>query len=220
MRLYLLRHGEVTSHRGDIRITAEATLHAFEVGRGFGRRDARPVVVLSGETRRATETAAHLARGVVDAGGEVIGPEIAFALRNPDLYIAGARVDMVSSPDALADQVEGLDADDVPKLAFFPEFIASPDRIGWWLAHESPPGEDAQSVAGRVRSFGASLVDPIPGKPDVVVAITHSPLLRAVGLDFLGRDIGEPPWVSGLVLSVEKDGKMSVDGFEMEVPQP
>jgi hypothetical protein len=153
---------------------------------------------------------------VVDAGVQVAGPEVAFALRNPDLYVAGARVNMVSSPDALADQVDGLSANDVATLDFFPEFIASPDRIGWWLAHESPPGEDAKSVAARVRAFVASLVDPMPGRPDVVVAVTHSPVLRAVGLDFLGRDIGEPPWVSGLAVSVESDRNMSVDVFGME----
>jgi broad specificity phosphatase PhoE len=218
VRLYLLRHGEVTSHRGDVPITANAEREAFSVGQGFGRRERLPIEVLSGETRRAMDTAAHLARGVVDAGGEVIGPKVAFALRNPDLYVAGARVNMVSSPDALADQVDGLSAQDVASLDFFPEFIASRDRIGWWLAHESPPGEDARSVATRVRAFAASLADPRPGRPDVVVAVTHSPLLRAVGLDFLGRDIGEPPWVSGLVLSVESGRKMSVDRFPQVGP--
>lgn len=216
MLLYLLRHGEVTSHRGDVPITASAEREAFEVGQGLGSRERRPIEVLSGDTRRAMDTATHLARGVVDAGGQVVGPEVAFALRNPDLYLAGARINMVSSPDALADQIDGLSAQDVASLDFFPEFIASPDRIGWWLGHESPPGEDARSVAARVRSFAASLADPIPDRPDVVVAVTHSPLLRAVGLDFLGRDIGEPPWVSGLVFSVESDRKMSVEGFRME----
>ena len=216
MLLYLLRHGEVTSHRGDVPITASAEREAFEVGQGLGSRERRPIEVLSGDTRRAMDTATHLARGVVDAGGQVVGPEVAFALRNPDLYLAGARINMVSSPDALADQIDGLSAQDVASLDFFPEFIASPDRIGWWLAHESPPGEDARSVAARVRSFAASLADPIPGRPDVVVAVTHSPLLRAVGLDFLGRDIGEPPWVAGLVASVGNDGGMSVDLFGVE----
>lgn len=216
MRLYLLRHGEVTSHRGDVPITANAEREAFKVGEGFGRRESRPIEVLSGETRRAMDTAAHLARGVADTGGQVIGPGVAFALRNPDLYVAGSRVDMVSSPDALADQVDGLSAEGVATLDFFPEFMESNDRIGWWLAHESPPGEDAESVATRVRSFAASIVDSIPGRPEVVVAVTHSPLLRAVGLDFLGRDIGEPPWVSGLVLSVESDRTMSVAGFGVE----
>lgn len=216
MRLYLLRHGEVTSYRGDPPITADAEQEAFEVGQAFGRRERKLIEVLNADTRRAMGTAAHLARGVVDAGGQVVGPDVAFALRNPDLYIAGVRVDMAGSPDAFADQVNGLSAEDVASLDFFPKFVASPDRIGWWLVHESPPGEDAGSVAARVRSFAASLVDPIPRRPDVVVAVTHSPLLRALGLHFLGHDIGEPPWVSGLVVSVDGDRKMSVDLFGVE----
>jgi broad specificity phosphatase PhoE len=212
----LLRHGEVTSYRGDAPITADGEREAFEVGQGFGRREEQLIEILSGDTRRAMGTAAHLARGVLDAGSRVVGPRVAFALRNPDLYIAGVRVNMAGSPDAFADQVNGLSGEDVASLEFFPDLVASPDRIGWWLAHETPPGEDASSIAARVRSFAASLVDPIPGRPDVVVAVTHSPLLRAVGLDFLGRDIGEPPWVSGLVVSVESDRKMSVDLFGVE----
>ena len=59
------------------------------------------------------DTAAHLARGVTESGGKVTGPEVAFALRNPDLYVNGVRVNMVSSAETLADQVEGLTADEV-----------------------------------------------------------------------------------------------------------
>jgi broad specificity phosphatase PhoE len=214
VRLYLLRHGEITSHRGDVPITAAAEEQAFAVGRGFGLRQPGPINVLSGETRRAMDTAAHLARGVIDAGGDVIGPRVAFALRNPDLYVAGVRVNMVSSAEALAEQVEGLSAEDVTSLEFFPAFFASPDRIGWWLAHPSPPGEDVRSVAARVESFAGSLVNPIPGKPEVVVAVTHSPLLRAVAHESLGHDIGEPPWVSGLLMVVDDDGNTTVEVFD------
>ena len=213
MRLYLLRHGEITSHRGDVPITAAAEEQAFAVGRGFGLREPGSISVLSGETRRAIDTAAHLARGVIDAGGDVIGPKVAFALRNPDLYLAGVRVNMVSSADALAEQVEGLSAEDVASLGFFPTFFESPDRIGWWLAHPSPPGEDARSVAARVESFAASLVDPMPDKPEVVVAVTHSPLLRAVASHSLGHDIGEPPWVSGLLIVVDDDRNTTVEVY-------
>ena len=216
MRLYLLRHGEVTSYRGDVSITTDGERQAFEVGQRLGRREQQLIEVLSGETRRAVDTAAHLARGVVEAGGQLVGPDVAFALRNPDLYIAGVRVNMTGTPDGFADQVEGLSAEDVASLDFYSKFVASPDRIGWWLVHESPPGEDARSIALRFRSFATSLVDPIPGKPEVVVAVTHSPLLRAVGLDFLDRDIGEPPWVSGLVASVESGRELSVDVFDVE----
>ena len=214
MRLYFLRHGEITSHRGDVPITASAEEQAFAVGRGFGLRETGPITVLSGETRRAMDTAAHLARGVIDAGGVVIGPKVAFALRNPDLYLAGVRISMVSSADALAEQVDGLSAEDVGSLEFFPTFFDSPDRIGWWLAHPSPPGEDARSLAARVESFAGSLVDPVPDRPEVVVAVTHSPLLRAVAQDTLGNDIGEPPWLSGLLIVVDDDRNMTVEVFD------
>lgn len=218
MRLYLLRHGEVTSHKGDVPITADAERQAFAVGKGFGRRESGPIMILSGETRRAIDTADHLARGVNDAGGRVIRPQVAFALRNPDLYLAGTRVNMVSSAETLAAQVEGLSAETVASHDFFPEFFASPDRIGWWLAHDSPPGEDAVALAARVRAFAVSLTDPIPGNPVAVVAVTHSPLLRAVGLDLWGRDIGEPPWVSGLAIDVEANGRMTAEIFDGEEP--
>lgn len=218
MRLYLLRHGEVTSYKGDMPITSGGERRAFTVGRELAQREQQPIAVLSGETRRAKETAAHLAGGIAHAGGDVVGPDVAFALRNPDLYLAGTRVNMVSTPEALADQVNGLSPEEVPSLDFFPTFMASPDRVGWWLTHESPPGEDAATVAARMRLFAASLVDPVPERPQVVAAVTHSPLLRSIAMDFVGRDTGEPPFVAGLVMTIEPDAKMTVDGFGMELP--
>ena len=213
-RLFLLRHGEVTSHRGDVPITLAAERQAHEVGRAFADREPGPIRVLSGETRRAIDTAAHLSTGVVDGGGRVVGPDVAFALRNPDLYVGGVRVDMVSSAEALAAQVDGLSPEEVALLRFFPEFFASPDRIGWWLKHDTPPGEGRREVAARMRTFATSLLDPVLPQPHVVVAVTHSPLLRAVGLDFLGRDIGEPSWVTGLLLTVGEDAGISVEMFD------
>jgi broad specificity phosphatase PhoE len=213
-RLYLLRHGEVTSHRGDVAITQAAEHRSFEIGQFFGSIETGPIRVLSGETRRAKDTAAHVARGVVEAGGSVVGPEVAFALRNPDLYVAGTRVNMVSSAEALADQVPGLAAGDVASIEFFPTFFAEPDRIGWWLEHESPPGEDVSSLAARFRSFAVSLADPVPAHSEAVVAVTHSPLIRAAGLRLLGRDIGEPPWVSGLLVTVSDDRSLEAEVFD------
>lgn len=193
-----------------------AERHAFWVGQDFGRRHSGPLLILSGETRRAIDTAAHMAKGVTDAGGRVLGPQVAFALRNPDLYAAGTRVNMVSSADALAEQIDGLTEAEIADLEFFPEFFASPDRIGWWLTHHSPPGENAEALAARVMAFASSLTDPIPGRPESVVAVTHSPLLRAAGLDLLGRDIGEPAWLSGLLLEISGDGLISAGMFEPE----
>lgn len=195
-------------------ITPNAERRAHEVGEAFGSREAGPVRILSGETRRAVDTAAHLAEGVEARGGNVVGPEVAFALRNPDLYLAGVRVNMVSSTEAFADQVDGVSADDVAVLGFFTKFIESPDRIGWWLTLDSPPGETVTAVAARLRFFAKSLADPVPIRSDTVVAITHSPLIRAAGLDLLGRDIGEPPWVSGLLIKVDDDGALQAEVYE------
>jgi hypothetical protein len=49
-----------------------------------------------------------------------------------------------------------------------------------------------------------------------VIAVTHSPLIRAAGLDLLGYDIGEPPWVSGLLVLVAGDGTMRAEVFGEE----
>ena len=195
-------------------ITDDAERQAFAVGQFFGADVVGPIRVLSGDTRRAKDTAYCVSQGMAEAGGHVLGPDVAFALRNPDLYLNGTRVNMVSSAEALADQVPRLSPDDVASIDFFPDFFASSDRIGWWLGHESPPGEDASALAARVRSFAESLVDPVPDRTEVVVAVTHSPLIRAAGLDLLGHDIGEPPWVSGLLVSVADDRSLSAEIFD------
>ena len=159
VRLYLLRHGEVLSHRGDIPFSEDAAERAHEVGMALGREESGAFAVLSEETRRATEVA------------------------------------------------------DVDHLDFFPEFISSEDRVGWWLRHDDPPGDDARTVAMRMRSFAKSLRNPRMPERSVVVAVTHSPVLRAVGLDALGRDVGEPGWVSGFIVDVDSSGALTTSVF-------
>lgn len=213
VRLYLLRHGEVSSHRGNVPITPAAVEQATGVGAELGQGIEGPVTVLSGETQRTMETAEHVTEGLRLSEGVAHGPTVAHALRNPDLYLSGRRVDMVSSPEALAAQVPGLNEDDVADLEFFPQFIREGDRIGWWLQHPDPPGEDAATVAARIRAFARSFVNPYRSDQSVVVAVTHSPLLRAVGLDGLGHDIGEPDWLSGLMLEIDGAGSIVTSPF-------
>ena len=57
-RLFLLRHGEVTSHRGDVPVTEEGLQTAVEVGRRLAGRADGAIRVISGETRRTRDTAA------------------------------------------------------------------------------------------------------------------------------------------------------------------
>ena len=211
--LLLLRHGEVLSHHGDVSITEDGAVFAVETGASLPGQFGDRFTVLSGETSRAIETAAHVARGIEGAGGTVLGPAKAYALRNPDLFIGGMRVNMVSSHEALANQVEWLQTEDVANLDFFPQFIEEEDRIGWWLGHENPPGEGASDVARRLEQFARSFSNPTRPEGGTVVAVTHSPLLRAHGLQVLGTDIGEPGWVSGFRIEIATDGSTSTSLF-------
>ncbi|GAB3561445.1 hypothetical protein GCM10027445_00210 [Amycolatopsis endophytica] len=203
-RLLLLRHSEVESHRGDVPITDKGVRIATDVGRHLGARKGGRLRVISGETRRAKETAAAIAAGAGEAGADVVDSGVAFALRNPDLYLAGVRVDMVSSAEKFAAQVPGLDADDVLRVSFFKEWLTVPDRVGWWVAHPDPPGDTAVAVATRIRAFVRSVIDR-PDDADLIVAITHSPVLRACALDITGTDPGEPNWVSGIEAEIHHD---------------
>jgi broad specificity phosphatase PhoE len=203
-RLFLLRHGEVTSHRGDVPVTEAGLQTAVEVGGRLAARADGRIRVISGETRRTRETAAAVARGAREAGADVVEDGVAFALRNPDLYLAGVRVDMVSSEAAFAAQVPGLTEADIAKVDFFREWLTVPDRVGWWVRHPEPPGDDARAVAARIRSWAGSLADR-DDDTAFTVAVTHSPVLRACARDVTGDDIGEPAWLAGLEAEISAD---------------
>jgi len=203
-RLFLLRHGEVTSHRGDVPVTEEGLETATEVGRRLAGRADGAIRVISGETRRTRDTAAAVARGAREAGAEVLEDGVAFALRNPDLYLAGVRVDMVSNEAAFAAQIPGFTEADIARVDFFSQWLTVPDRVGWWVRHTSPPGDDAAAVAARIRRFAGSLADRTDGSA-FTVGITHSPVLRACALEVAGDDIGEPNWLAGLEAEISSD---------------
>lgn len=215
-RLLLLRHGEVTSHRGDLPLSEAGRVQAEDAGRRLAALGLGRVRLLSGSTRRTRETAGLVRDGLLagDGAATVGGPEVAFALRNPDLYLAGVRVDMVSSPEAFAEQVPGLTADDVLAVPFFAGWFSAADRIQWWLRHPSPPGDDAAGVAARLAAFAATLGNPGPAVPGTVVAVTHSPLLRAVSVTFTGVDPGEPPHLTGFGLEVGPEGAVRATAFD------
>jgi broad specificity phosphatase PhoE len=206
-RLLLLRHGEVTSHRGDVAVTDRGLEGAERLGRRLAATAGRPRV-LTGGTLRARQTGAAIAAGARAAGAAVDEPRVAFALRNPDIYVAGERVEMVSSPAALAGQVPGMTVDEAAAVPFFAGFFDHPDRIGWWLRLGQVPGEDAEALARRVDHFAASLPDRTARPAELTVGVTHSPVLRACALAHLGHDPGEPEWLTGLELSVGPDRRV------------
>ena len=224
-RLLLLRHGEVASHKGDVPVTAAGLAHAETVGAALRNKLSGDVSVRFGGTRRTRETADAIVRGLQDSVGtsacpDVEGPRDAFALRNPDMYLAGARVNMVSSPATLAEQVVGLEAADVEQHAWWMHFIAAADRIGWWLAQEHPPGENARDLTERIRRFARSLADHGPTRGRTVIGVTHSPVLRSVLLTATGVDPGEPAYVTGAEVLIDAADGIHIGPFDALASTP
>lgn len=204
--LLLLRHAHVDGHRGDVPITDAGHAQARAAGAWLAEQGYGLGAVLYGGTRRTKETAEEILVGCGVTPDEVGGVEDSFALRNPDLYLGGTRVTMVSAADVFAEQTAHLNADDVNASAFFQQWLTHPERVGFWVGHPSPPGDDAATVARRVTVFARSLADAPQWRGKTVVAVTHSPVLRAVGLEMSGADPGEPAYLSGYSLTVAAGG--------------
>lgn len=202
-RLLLLRHGHVSSHRGDVPVTEAGLTHATNVGRHIGRAYVK-IRFLNGETLRTQQTAAALAAGARESGSEVLKMGAAHALRNPDIYVAGERVNMVSEAAALAAQIDDFSIQDAARVPFFERFFAADDRIGFWLECESPSGETNAVVASRLNDFAESLIDK-DTTDTLIIGVTHSPIIRAVASTYLGVDPGEPNWVAGLDAEIDSD---------------
>lgn len=211
--LVLLRHGAVASHRGDVPVTHEGRWQAEQAGRRLAGQAARSAAVFVGPTLRARQTGLFLLHGLTSARRSIraSGLAVTLALRNPDLYLAAQRVEMVSTAAAFADQVPGLRAADVTRVRFYAGFLSAPDRIGYWVNSADPPGEGPDAVAARIIAFAASL-DHAPGlAASMVVGVTYSPVLRAVARHYLGTDPGEPGYLSGYCLLRKPGG-----GYRLE----
>jgi broad specificity phosphatase PhoE len=217
LAFWFYRHAEIPSHRGDLPATAAGLADAEAVGERLAAAcpaGAR-VEFLHAPTTRTVQTAEALRRGVeraLPSGAEVrLGaPRVERAIRNPDLYVAGNRVEMVSAVEALAVQLpdNALTADELERHAFFSRFLTSPDRIGLWLAEDDPPGERWDAVAGRLFTWARSLGDTRRAYARRFVCVTHSGPMRALLRRYVvGEDPGEPAYVEALQLAFDGDGR-------------
>jgi hypothetical protein len=59
-------------------------------------------------------------------------------------------------------------------------------------------------VATRIRAWAASFIDR-EDPAEFTVAVTHSPVLRAVAVAATGSDPGEPEWLAGLEAEIDPD---------------
>jgi broad specificity phosphatase PhoE len=67
-------------------------------------------------------------------------------------------------------------------------------------------------VAARIVAFARSLENRGTGA-DTVVAVTHSPVLRAVAVGLDLEDPGEPPYLTGYAVDVRTDGTARAEVF-------
>jgi broad specificity phosphatase PhoE len=213
------RHGEVASHRGDVPLTDRGMRDAEAAGARLAEmlEPESEVALRYAPTRRTLQTLEALRRGAHRALGPGSSvrfgePQVEPAIRNPDLYVAGTRVEMVSSVDALAAQLpEGaLKPDEVASNRFFARFWAEPDRIGFWLHDDDPPGERSPDVARRLFMFARSLTDGAATAARRYVLVTHSGPIRALLREFvLSEDPGEPEYAEAVHVTIDADGTAS-----------
>lgn len=163
-------------------------------------------------TQRTRETVEEIRTSMKEALGngsdtQLLEVSEQLAIRNPDLYVAGQRVEMVSSAEALAEQLDtpSLTPERLLEHPFFKSFWIAPDRIGYWVEHKDPPGEDVAAVARRQMTFAMSLLDVRANRSIRYVLATHSPVLRAILASYLGEDPGEPKYLEPVDLILRAD---------------
>lgn len=215
IRLLLLRHGHIANYRGDVSLTDEGTRQAHAAGAWYARQGGDVAALFTSHTNRARQTAVGFAAGyrTEQPDAELPVPEVRFSLRNPDLYLGGDRVNMTATQEAYADQSDVVTGDDVLAVPWYGEFMASEDRVGRWVADSNPPGDTALEVAHRIAVFTRSLAHVPAWRGRTVIGCTHSPILRAIALAFLGGDAGEPAHLHGHELTLRDDGALVVTAF-------
>ena len=222
LRVHWIRHGKVASHRGDMPVTEEGLQQVEAAGQQLRSElaDGEVIYLLHTTTRRSRETAYRLYRTLTTQEEDeqrvqvtVLEPAEQQAIRNPDIYVAGARTEMVSTPEALLEQLPGshLTSEDLLRHPFLCGFWIDPDRIGYWVNHPDPPGEDADTVARRLFTFATSLRDLPSEAPRRYLCITHSPLIRAFVRRYIsGADPGEPHFVESADMLFSPNGPLTL----------
>ncbi|SRR5436190_5885304 len=220
--IHWVRHAKVASHQGNLPLTDEGRRQVEDAGRQFSRKllPGEVVSLLHAPTRRTRETTLILYSSMVETLDYVKQPEVYlsppmehWAIRNPDIYIAGTRIELVSTAEAVVEQLppSSLNQEQVAQLRFLRGYWADPDPIGYWVSHPHPPGEDADTVARRLLTFALSLLDVPRAQPRRYICVTHSPTMRAFLRRYLlGHDPGEPGYLESVDIEFEDDGSYTI----------
>jgi broad specificity phosphatase PhoE len=214
IRFLFFRHGQMESHRGDLPLTPAGVGQAEAAGERLAEHldPGTHVEFISSPTRRARGTAEGIRRGLERSvnGDVALGtPRVEQAIRNGDIYLAGIRIELVKSAEAVAEQLPPglMSIDQIERHDFLHGFWTAADPIGFWLNAPSPPGERASDVARRFLDYARSACDVQSDAPRLFVCATHSGVLRSLVRHQLGADDpGEPEYVESVQLGLAPDG--------------
>lgn len=216
IRVLLIRHGQVANHKGDVPLTDLGMAQATMAGEWFANNGHTAEAVMSGETIRAKDSAKYFIEGCRSAGGTIPDSTVSFGLRNPDLYLGGHRINMGEGAETLAAQSPSVVASNVEQLDWYVGLMEADDRVGYWLQHPNPPGDTARAVGQRIDAFVRSCADVPQWRGGDVVAMTHSPVLRAVRFHHWGEFTREPPFLHGYSLELSGTGELTLHAFATE----
>jgi len=194
-RIFVVRHGNVPHHQGDVAILPEGKIAAFKSASQIADQmsDSATVIILHAPTARTRETAQAIARGLEAALREqnkndarVAPPQVETAIRNFHFILDGI---CYPPTDAMHESLPAIAAQN----SFLQGFWQSiDDPIGYWLTHPSPSAESPATVAQRLLEFFARLLD--HPTAEFYILVTHSGPMRAFLRTVFGADPGEPEY--------------------------
>lgn len=194
-QIFVVRHGNVVDHQGDVALTEEGRHNAFDAGSRLAEHipDGAQVRVLYSPTARTRETAEELSLGLVSilhlhekTNVEIPVPRAETAIRNLEIIVDG-------HPVLPTDAMHPSLPPSAEQNGFLQGFWkADDDRIGYWMTHPSESAESPAAVAARLGLCFESLF--ASDRPEFFVLVTHSGPMRAFLRQAFGQDPGEPDY--------------------------
>ncbi|MGE5264423.1 MAG: histidine phosphatase family protein [Acidobacteriota bacterium] len=203
--MFVVRHGNVLDHQGDVVLTEEGRHNAFDAGSRLAEHipDGAQVRVLCSPTVRTRETAEELALGLVSiphlhekANVEIPVPRVEPAIRNLEIIVDGHPV---LPTDAMHPSLPPSAEQDSFLQGFWQ---ADEDRIGYWMTHLSESAESPAAVAARLDQCFESLL--ASERAEIFILVTHSGPMRAFLRQDFGQDPGEPDYCEWFHVNKER----------------
>ncbi|MFW2382309.1 MAG: histidine phosphatase family protein [Acidimicrobiales bacterium] len=229
--VYLIRHGETQGYSTDSGVTPQGAWQAHSYGQTLARRvkDGETVVFRHAATSRATETAHHIHRGLVDGLAQyeksvtIVEPDVANEFRNFQFVAPDGLKDVTAAfreYHSLLESYERSAARDRPQWVvemdrFWRTQQGGGDPIQHWLTipllHFEPPSMCVRRFWAGINRLSAEF-------PGARLAIsTHSGCIRAFAVNALGYDPGEPYNTEHVRVKLLADEEGTVNGRDATV---